>query len=156
MIEEHAQVVAIDKDSAWVQVQRQSTCGQCQANKVCGTSVLNKVYGRKSTMIKVLNPLQAQVGETVILAIPEDALVKSALVAYGFPLLGLLLLSGLMQAAGLTEGLVILSALCGLVLGAGAAWVLGQRVRLAPRYQPTIVRRLLASRLETSLAVAVD
>ena len=89
MIEELAQVIEIEGRQLILQVQRQSACGQCAANKGCGTSVLSKVVGRKFTRFQANNNINAKVGDTVVVAISEDALLKGSMVMYLIPVLGM-------------------------------------------------------------------
>ena len=91
MIEERAQVVAVEGDNAWLQTQRQSSCGSCEVKSGCGTSVLAGVVGQKISRLKVANTLHAKVGDEVMLGMTEHALVTGSLLIYGVPLLMLLL-----------------------------------------------------------------
>ncbi len=90
MIEEEAQVVEVNGNELTLQAQTQSACGSCSANKGCGTSLLAKVVGRKFTHFQAENSVNAVVGDTVIVGIPEDALLKGSLVMYVLPIAGML------------------------------------------------------------------
>jgi len=90
MIEEQAQVIEIQGEQLLLQAQTQSTCGSCAVNKSCGTSVLSKVVGRKFTQFQAENNIDAKVGDTVIVGIAEDALLKGSLVMYIMPIMGML------------------------------------------------------------------
>jgi sigma-E factor negative regulatory protein RseC len=148
MIEETAQVVASEGRFAWVQTQRTSTCGSCAVNKGCGTATLAKVLGQRRTRVRVLNDVQAGVGEQVIIGLPEQALVRGALAVYLVPLLGLLggaLFGQYLAGRLLLESPDLLSILCGgLGLAAGVFWLRhhAHRIREDVRYQPVIMRRL--------------
>ncbi len=89
MIEEQAQVIEIDGDKLILQAQRQSACGSCAANKGCGTSLLSKVVGRKFTRFQADNSINANVGDTVVVGLPEEALLKGSMVMYIIPILGM-------------------------------------------------------------------
>lgn len=150
MIEETARVVACEGRFAWVETQRASTCGSCSANKGCGTATLAKALGRRRTRTRVLNDLQARVGEQVVIALPEQALVRGALAVYLVPLLGLLggALFGAYLAGRLpVENPDLLSILLGgLGLAAGIGWLryYARSIHEDTRYQPVIVRRQTA------------
>lgn len=150
MIEESAHVVALEGETgeyAWVETQRQSTCGGCAANQACGTATLAKVLGTRRTRVRALNRGGAQVGDQVVVAIDESALIRGSLAVYAMPLLTLLaggcvgaLLSARLQVTGeaLTLGLGVAG------LAAGLLWLKGfaRRIRDDGRYQPIVVRRL--------------
>ena len=147
MIEERAEVVACEGRFAWVQTQRASTCGGCAANKGCGTATLAKVLGQRRTRTRVLNNLQARVGEQVIIGLPEQALVRGALAVYLVPLLGLLggaLFGTYLAGRLLVQHPDLISILFGgLGLAVGIGWLryYARSIREDARYQPVIVRR---------------
>jgi sigma-E factor negative regulatory protein RseC len=150
MIEETAHVVEIEGEFAWVETQRQSSCGSCAANKGCGTATLSKVLGQKRTRVRALNRAGAQAGDSVIVGIREDALVRGSLAVYAVPLLMMILGAFLGQAFGNaqanpSEGLTILCGLLGLV--AGLWWLrrFARRASSDPRYQPVVLRRAFRS-----------
>jgi sigma-E factor negative regulatory protein RseC len=147
MIEETARVVGCEGRFAWVETQRASTCGGCAANKGCGTATLAKVLGQRRTRTRVLNELRAGVGEQVVIALPEQALVRGALAVYLVPLLGLLggaLFGSYLAGRLLVEHPDLFSILFGgLGLASGIAWLryYARSIREDARYQPVIVRR---------------
>lgn len=145
MLEERGIVVKVDEQFATVQTQRLVGCGQCATKAGCGTNNLAEMFGRKYTEIKVANLPAVKVGDTVILGLEEQALVRSALVLYLMPLLGLL--AGALAYEMVTrvnqwphlELLTILSGLIGFAVT--LFWV--KRLSLSmssnPRYQPVIL-----------------
>ncbi len=152
MIEEHAQVVALDQNNeVWVETQRRSACGQCAANKGCGTATLAKVLGNKRSQVRALNPksTQVSVGDEVIIGINEQALVRGSLAVYAVPLLTLFVFGFLGQLLSVQllmtnqDILPIVLGLIGLLLG--FAWVRRfTRVIIDDdRYQPVLIRRVL-------------
>jgi sigma-E factor negative regulatory protein RseC len=90
MIEEQVQVIEIIDNQIVLQAQTQSACGSCSASKGCGTSVLSRVVGQKFTRFQVDNNINAEVGDTLIVGISEDALLKGSLMMYVIPILGML------------------------------------------------------------------
>jgi len=150
MIEEQAQVIALENNDVWVETQRRSACGQCAANKGCGTATLAKVLGNKRSRVRTLNPQATPVvvGDAVIIGINEQALVRGSLAVYTVPLLmlfvfgffGQLLSAQLLMAN--QDILPIVLGLSGLLLG--FVWVrrftrmIGDDVR----YQPVLLRRV--------------
>lgn len=100
MIEENAIVISTEAGIAEVEVVRRPTCGACSSSAACGVSLLDRLLGRRPQRLIVGNGLDARVGETVIVGVPEGALLKAALAAYLMPLLGLLAGAVLAQAIG--------------------------------------------------------
>lgn len=142
MIKEKAQVVAVEGEYALVQTLRRSTCDACEANQGCGTSVLSKVLGQRYARIRVLNTPKANVGDTVMIALGESGLLKSALIVYCLPLLAIVLfvvLGRLALGAGFTEGLAIVFGLAGFVASLGLVRLLAVRMAHNVNYQPVIL-----------------
>lgn len=142
MIEEKAQVVALEGEYALVQTLRRSTCAGCAANQGCGTSVLSKVIGQRFARIRVLNTRQARVGDTVMIALGENGLLKSALVVYCLPLIAIVffvVLGQLMLGSNFTEGLAILFGFAGFGAALGLVRVLSTRMAHNIDYQPVIL-----------------
>jgi len=151
MIEEHAQVVALNAEGIWVETQRRTACGQCSANKGCGTATLAKVLGNKRSRVRALNPKATSVvvGDEVIIGIDEQALVRGSLAVYTVPLLSLFVFGLLGQLLGTqllfgdSEWLSIAFSIFGLVLG--FAWVrrFTRHIASDERYQPVLLRQVL-------------
>jgi sigma-E factor negative regulatory protein RseC len=89
MIEESGRVVAVQGDFAWVESERTSACGGCAVRKGCGTSAIARVFGQQRVRLRVLNRIDAQVGDTVVVGISESGLVRGSLAVYAVPLAGL-------------------------------------------------------------------
>ncbi len=151
MIEEHAQVIALENNDVWVETQRRSACGQCAANKGCGTATLAKVLGNKRSRVRTLNPQATSVaiGDEVIIGINEQALVRGSLVVYTVPLLMLFVFGFLGQLLSTQllmtnqDILPIVLGLSGLLLG--FVWVRRFTRQIADdvRYQPVLLRRVI-------------
>jgi len=150
MIEENAQVVALNLEGdglhVWVETQRKSACDACSANKGCGTGIVSKAFGEKKMRMNALNNIGAEVGDTVILGIDDEILVKSSFMTYFVPLLTLMLggafgsyMDGRLFADE-SEGLTILLGVIGLIVG--FIWLRYHTRRLAgdERYEAQILR----------------
>ena len=159
MIEETGRVVAVRDGLALVEAERKSVCGSCAVNKGCGTAVLGKVLGTRRNRVAAVNTIGAEVGETVVLAIEEDALVRGSLAVYGLPLLLMLALGfGVEQVFALggiltAETGAILGGLGGLALGFLILTRLSAAMRRDPRYQPRVVRRLGQPQASATLVI---
>lgn len=146
MLEEHALVVAVDKQSVWVETQRQTACGQCVANKGCGNAVLQKVLGKKRNVLRVIGDLSVDIGDEVIIGVNEDALVKGSLIVYAIPVfvvIAFAMLGETIAADSLSIGADLMSiagALVGLVLSIfGLRWY-SNKVSNNADYQPVLLR----------------
>jgi sigma-E factor negative regulatory protein RseC len=126
MIEQKATVISRDGNIVWVEAERQSTCGQCAARKGCGTGLLAKHVGQRFSRIAVNTDQELQIGQPVMVSIPEQALLSGAVQMYLLPLLALFGFAMLTRMLGGGELLQIVSGLIGLC--AGFFWV-RQKVR---------------------------
>lgn len=90
MIEEQGQVVEVQGEFAWIEGERTTTCGSCAVRKGCGTSAIAKVLGQRRVRLRVLNRIDARVGDHVVIGIAESGLLRGSLAVYAMPLLGLL------------------------------------------------------------------
>lgn len=89
MIEEQGQVVEVQGEFAWIEGERTTTCGSCAVRKGCGTSAIAKVLGQRRVRLRVLNRINARVGDHVVIGIAESGLLHGSLAVYAVPLLGL-------------------------------------------------------------------
>ena len=147
MIEEQAQVVDIKGDQLVLQAQTKSACGSCAANKGCGTSVLSKVVGRKFSHFQARNDVGASVGDTVIVGISEDALLKGSAMIYIVPIMTMLFFA-LMAEFLLTPAqhhdlIVAVSALTGLAAGSVVARGYFHRRSRTQMYSPVVLRKII-------------
>jgi sigma-E factor negative regulatory protein RseC len=117
MIEQKGVVVKTDADTVWVETERQSTCGQCSARKGCGTGMLANHVGKRFSLLSVPRQGDEQIGQTVSLQIPEQALLRGAFMMYILPLLLLFGGAALARLANLGDAMEIFAGLSGLFLG---------------------------------------
>ena len=153
MIEEEGTVIAVQGDYGQVETQRRSACGKCVAQDACGTSLLERFFGRRTVALTVLNPVQAMVGDRVLVGISEQGLLRAALAAYLVPILALL--AGAMLGDALGGDRADTASVLGAILGLALAllWLRGYSVASArkPERQPLILRRLEAHSALVSL-----
>ena len=147
MIEETGQVVDVQGAFAWSESERTSTCGACNVRKGCGTAVLAKVLGQRRVHLRVINKINARVGDAVVIGISESGLVRGSLAVYAVPLAGLFAgaiagdFLGKYYFPGNSDPVAIAGALAGLV--AGLFWLkrFSQRTEKDTAYQPVILRK---------------
>lgn len=148
MIEEQAHVVEVIGSQLVLQAQTQSACGSCSASKGCGTSVLSKVIGRKFTRFQVANDVGAEVGDTVMVGISEDVLLKGSLVMYLIPILGMLVFASsahyfLAPLIEYRDLAVTASGIMGLVFGSLISKWYFQRLNCRQRFTPVVLRKIV-------------
>lgn len=144
MIEEQGRVVALEPGAVWVETLRKSTCSSCSANAACGQGLMDRLgVGRQRGYVRALSQMHLAIGDTVIIGVREDLLVRSSLLVYLLPLMGLFAAALLADGLGLPEPLVILSGLSGLF----ASWLMvrwrAAQVAENPLLQPVVLRTLL-------------
>ncbi len=148
MISEQAVVIAIKNNETWIETQRKSSCGQCSANKACGTAVLSKVVGKKMATMRAINKIGANVGDTVLVSLNENSLLKGAFMVYMLPLLFMFVFSFVaaflqQQLSTDGDGLVILFAIAGFVAGLWRVKRFSSSISHDEAYQPVIYKKLL-------------
>ncbi len=84
-MEQAVTVVGVVGHDALVQGRRISACGQCAGKSACGT--LGSWVERYSEM-RVANPIEARVGDEVIVSVADGVLIRAAIRLYGVPMLG--------------------------------------------------------------------
>lgn len=153
MIEEQAQVVAMDKTSIWVEAKRESACGRCAANKGCGNSVFQNVFGNKTTVLPVQNTqetdsLSINVGDEVVIGVDENALVRNSLLVYAVPIVTIILFAALgetfaNQVLSISrDAASIGGALMGLMTSIVLLRMYNRLAARKPGHQPVLLRRI--------------
>jgi len=147
MIEEQVQVVGIEGDQLILEAQVKTTCGSCEARQACGTAVLSKVVGRKFSHFKVKNTVDAQVGDTIVIGLPERVLLSGSLLIYFLPVFGMIILALLadfilLAGAPGRDLSIALSAFFGFGLCVLLArWILSSRYSRL-RLTPVIIKKM--------------
>ena len=86
MNQNQAKVISIDFDHAWVEIPRRvAACGNCQSKENCQTGLL----GIESDVrrYRLLNDINARVGDTVELCTANGTLLRASFVSYLLPTL---------------------------------------------------------------------
>ena len=147
MIEQAAVIIRIDGQFALVEVQRQSSCGQCGAQKACGAGILENSIGRRAMQMKAINQCDAQVGDEVVVAVPEKGFIKNAFFTYLLPLLLMLIGAVTAQQMSILRGWAYQDfvALAGAAVGFAVALIVlrrySQRIEKDVQLQPVVIRK---------------
>jgi sigma-E factor negative regulatory protein RseC len=88
MIDAQGIVTALDGDYAIVQMD-ETGCGRCHEQGGCGGNNIGKIFCSTPRTFRVLNPGKSPMGARVRVMIADGAVRRSALYAYGFPLLAI-------------------------------------------------------------------
>jgi len=143
MLNARGRVVAVEADGLWVETDPRSACAQCSAKHGCGERLLRQ-NGREVSCIKAFfsdgqNSTAWQLGDDVDIVIAEGAFLLAAVLAYGLPLLGLVLATSMAHSFHLGEFDTALAALLGLLVG-GAIANLYSRIKSNTRlFNPSIL-----------------
>jgi sigma-E factor negative regulatory protein RseC len=134
LIETPAQVTRVEGETAWVTSKAPSSCGAC-GGKGCGSSLFSRVWHPDEPEYRVDNPIGAEVGEPVVVGLPDGALLRAALASYGKPLLLVLTGAGIGNFLFGEPGSIL-----GGLFGLGLAAIL-LKLHRAPDTIPVILRR---------------
>lgn len=140
MSAENGTVQRIENNWAWVLTQRKAGCDNCGHKGSC-----NMIEGADHMLVRAANNARARVGDNVELFLSTRTRIKSLLVLYILPVVGLLIgaVSGgsLSRLIGLSENLgTVLFTLAGLVLAFTLVRVLGKRMSSSEELTPVVSR----------------
>lgn len=121
---ESARVVAVEPGGAWLESEGQSGCANCRDGRGCGVSVFQRLFRLPRHRLYLPTEETLAVGDHVVIALSQRAVLIASLWLYLAPLLGLLLGALLAEAAFGREWLTVTGAFGGL---AGSLWLVRAR-----------------------------
>ncbi|SHF44613.1 positive regulator of sigma(E), RseC/MucC [Marinomonas polaris DSM 16579] len=89
MIEETGRVLSIEEGFADVETIRTSSCTSCRARHGCGHHAIAQVSSSNRMRMRAIDPLSVEIGQSVVVGIPEDTLLQASVWMYLIPLFGL-------------------------------------------------------------------
>ena len=113
-----------------VQCRRSSACEKC---KGCSS---------ENACLKIKVTGDAQVGDEVVVAMPQGQIAKASLLAYGLPLIGLLLGLILGSVIGKSDGMAALGAALGLGFSGLLLVIIDKKIKKKVQWAPTLVEVL--------------
>lgn len=113
MVKEWATVVYWDNGRAVLRSGSNFGCGSCTARSTCGSYILNKIGPKTEYQLELEVSQPLIVGQKIEVGIPEASLLRSVMLVYLTPLLGLFIGSGIMQFLFLNQFIIFLGALIG-------------------------------------------
>lgn len=156
MIEQVAQVHQIDQTSVWLDTVRLSTCNSCSMKSGCGQRLMNQATDCKRSRIQLPLPadMSLQVGDEVVLGVPQKAFIKASLMTFAMPLLVMLLTAIIAQTLSASEPIIAITALAGLGLGLALLRMYSRRIGASSnalasnQWQPVILRQQHAGNVQ--------
>jgi len=145
MIEELAQVIAIKNEDITVESTVKSSCSGCKQVDNCGSGQIAKAFPQKKLSVTITSGLPVKLGDTVLIGLSEELLLKSAWQVYIWPLIGLI--SGafigqwLMDYGFVSHEIfaIILAAIVGYI-GFYSARAQQNKIANCPQWAPTILK----------------
>jgi len=142
VLETRAIIVQTDGHYAQVQVSQADGCEQCNG-KGCGTGKLSQLFCSKPRQFLVDNPINASIGDQVIISVAEGAVLRGISLVYLLPLIlllmGAVIGNSLAEQAEQRDSYSAVGALLGMVAGfVIAKWISSRQVRSYS--QPYIAR----------------
>jgi sigma-E factor negative regulatory protein RseC len=86
MLETRAIIVKVEGQYAFVKANQANGCEQCKG-KGCGSGKLSQLFCSKPRQFRVDNPINAGVGDEVIISVAEGAVLRGVGLVYLLPLL---------------------------------------------------------------------
>lgn len=152
MIEEQVVVTATTEQGAWVEGVQQSACGSCSAKAGCGKHTMSQLGKKVSLWMPYSKGLASKnseaafnVGQQIVVGLPEGAILKSTFVLYGAPLFLLILGAILGHYLWGEVGSIIVSMMA-LLLGFKIANYFSEKNKR--NWQPQFLRKCSSSPIE--------
>lgn len=140
MLESRARVIERRGEAALIEVLEQAGCGVCATGKACTMTLLAQWLSRRPRCFEVANPIQAEPGDEVIVAVEEGKLARSAATVFARAL-GLVLAGAV--AGSLAGGGADASAAVGAAAGLAGAHLLIRRSGRAQAHQASRIVRVV-------------
>ncbi|MBJ7536915.1 SoxR reducing system RseC family protein [Marinomonas transparens] len=140
MIEESGTVLAVEVGFAEVETIRTSSCTSCRARHGCGHHAIAQVSASNRMLMRAIDPLTVEVGQKVVVGIPEDTLLQASLWMYLIPLLGLIGGAVLPSIWGGESNFAVVLSLFGFLAGLWLAKNKSKKEMNNPNYFPKILR----------------
>lgn len=85
MLETRVLVMQTSPEATWVQPLQSGSCEQC-TGQGCGSSKLGQLFCSKPRQFQVDNPIDAQIGDEVVVSVREGAILRGIGLVYILPL----------------------------------------------------------------------
>lgn len=145
MAVERALVLDVKEQRALIQTQRRSACQSCQLENSCGQGLISKMSSERSMELWLDNVLDAQVGQTVTISIPDEGLLQASVLMFVIPLLLMVLGAGAAMLLMGSDLAAIIGGAAGLLLGFYIARTKSAAMHDDVRFTPVMVSIALQS-----------
>ncbi|AXH60855.1 SoxR-reducing system protein RseC [Providencia huaxiensis] len=140
MVKEWATVVRWQNGRALLRYGSSSGCGSCGARKTCGSYALSKIGPNTEHELEIAIEQPLVEGQKIEVGIPEGSLIRSALLVYLTPILGLFIFAGLAQAFDFEQFWIAISGVIGGIIGFYVARRLASNWRDDEAFQPVVLQ----------------
>ena len=140
MIEETGKVLSVEEGFADVETIRTSSCTSCRARHGCGHHAIAQVSSANRMRIRAIDPISVEVGQNVVVGIPEDTLLQASVWMYFIPLLGLIGGAVLPSLLGGESGIAAVFSIIGLTAGLLLARKKSKQEMNNPDFYPKILK----------------
>lgn len=140
MIEETGKVLSIENGFANVETIRTSSCTSCRARHGCGHHAIAQVSSANRMRMRAVDPFMVEVGQEVVVGIPEDTLLQASVWMYLIPLLGLVSGAVLPSIWGGGSGVAVILSIIGFAGGLLLARRKSKQEESNLDYYPKILR----------------
>ncbi|MFZ5564545.1 MAG: SoxR reducing system RseC family protein [Thermodesulfobacteriota bacterium] len=144
MATEEGIVIRVSGAGTWIRTVRATACDHCTSRDTCKT-----IGGGNDMEVEVANPVDARVGDRVMVSFQTASLLKATFLIYMFPIICLMIGAGigvrLSQEGVFAMDQSSLSALTGFgafVLAVIYVRIRGNRMAREDQYRPSIIRVL--------------
>ncbi|NVK73476.1 sigma E positive regulator RseC/MucC [Marinomonas sp. CT5] len=117
MIEEIGRVLSTEEGFAEVETIRTSSCTSCRARHGCGHHAIAQVSSSNRMRMRAIDPLSVEIGQNVVVGIPEDTLLQASIWMYMIPLLGLVGGAVIPSLWGGGSGIAVIFSIIGFAAG---------------------------------------
>ncbi|WP_272688140.1 SoxR-reducing system protein RseC [Providencia sp. PROV063] len=140
MVKEWATVVRWQNGRALLRYGSSSGCGSCGARKTCGSYALSKIGPNTEHELEIAIEQPLVEGQKIEVGIPEGSLIRSALLVYLTPILGVFIFAGLAQAFDFEQFWIAISGIIGGIIGFYIARRLASNWRDDEAFQPVVLQ----------------
>lgn len=138
MIKEWATVVSWQQGVALLRCEPRAGCASCTVRSGCGARAFSQWEPGHHLRLPIAQPLQP--GQRVEVGIAEGSLLRSAMLVYIMPLLGMMLGGGLLQWWSGNDAAAALAAIAGGAVAFLIVRRLAKRLGERQEYQPVVLQ----------------
>lgn len=135
---EAARVVAVEEGGAWLESEGQSGCANCRDGRGCGVSVFQRLFRLPRHRLYLPTEEGLSVGDHVVIALSQRAVLTASLWLYLAPLVGLLAGALVAEALFAREVLTVMGAITGLAGALGLVHGRQQRQARSGAFFPVL------------------